>query len=163
MVLKMRMRDCGWACFDGEGFEVVQRGGALGEAQYLGDRFDRVQTMDLVVRKLQYGHLREGMYGGAIALEEDARGVAAEARLRARLAPGKEETGGEALDVPLEWAADGLVEVVDVEDEAAIGRGEGAEVADVGVAAELGVDAGVGAEREIAGHDGHRSAKESEG
>ena len=141
----------------------MQRGGALGEAQYVGDRFDRVQTMDLVVRKLQYGHLREGMYGGAIALEEDARGVSAEARLRARLAPGKQETGGEALDVPLEWAADGLVEVVDVEDEAAIGRGEGTEVADVGVAAELGVDAGVGAEGEIAGHDGHRSAKESEG
>ena len=31
------------------------------------------------------------------------------------------------------------------------------------VAAELGVDAGVGAKGEIAGHDGHRSAKESEG
>jgi hypothetical protein len=33
----------------------------------------------------------------------------------------------------------------------------------VRVAAKLGVDAGVGAEREIAGHDGHRAAKESEG
>jgi hypothetical protein len=81
----------------------------------------------------------------------------------AGLAAGEDEAGGHALDVPLEGAADGLVEVVDVEDEAAVGRGEGAEVADVGVAAELGEDAGVGAEREIVGHDRDGSAEEAEG
>ena len=83
--------------------------------------------------------------------------------LGARLAAGEHEAGGHALDVPLEGAADGFVEVVDVEDEAAVGRGEGAEVADVGVAAELGEDAGVGAEGEIAGHDRDGSAEEAEG
>ncbi len=83
--------------------------------------------------------------------------------LRARLAAGENEAGGHALDVPLEGAADGLVEVVKVEDEAAVGRGEGAQVAHVGVAAELGVDAGVGAEREVVRHDGHGSAEEAEG
>jgi hypothetical protein len=94
-----------------------------------------VQAMDLVVRELQHGHLREGMHRGAIALEECTRGVAAEAVLRARLAASEDDAGGEALDIPLEWAADGLVEVVDVEDEAAVGGGEGPEVADVRVAA----------------------------
>ena len=60
------------------------------------------------------------------------------------LAPGQDEAGGEAFDVPLEGAEGGLVEVVDVEDEAAVGAGEGAEVANMGVAAELAADAGVG-------------------
>ena len=75
-------------------------------------------------------------------------GVAAGGVLCAGFAAGEDEAGGHALDVPLEWAADGLVEVVDVEDETAVGRGEGAEVAYVGVAAELGKQSGVGAERE---------------
>jgi len=103
--------------------------------------------MDLIVSEFQHGHLREEVHRGAIALEEGSRGVAAEAVFCACLASGEDEAYGEALDVPLEWAANGLVEVVDVEDEAAIGRGEGSEVADVRVAAELGEDAGVGAER----------------
>ena len=67
------------------------------------------------------------------------------------------------LDVPLEGAADGLVEVVDVEDEAGVDAGEGAEVADVGVTAELGVDARVGPERQVGGHDRRSSAEEAEG
>jgi len=56
--------------------------------------------------------------------------------------PAEDEAGGHALDVPLEGAVDGFVEVVDVKDEAAVWRGEGSEVADVGVAAELVGDAG---------------------
>ena len=141
----------------------MQRGGALGEAQDLRDGLDALQAVDHVARKLEHGHAREGVHVGAVAGQEGAGGVMAGTVLGAGFATGEDEAGGHALDVPLEGAADGLVEVVDVEDEAAVGRGEGAEVADVGVAAELGVDAGVGAEGEIAGHDGHRSAKESEG
>ena len=53
-------------------------------------------------------------------------------------APGKHQRGGHALQVPLEGAADGLVKVVDVEDQPAVGRGKGAQVAHVRVAAELG-------------------------
>ena len=83
---------------------------------------------------------------GAVGGEEGVGGVAAVAVLGASLAAGEDEAGGHALDVPLEGAADGFVEVVEVEDEAAVGRGKGAEVADVRVAAELGEDAGIGAE-----------------
>ncbi len=79
------------------------------------------------------------------------------------LAPGEEDAGGHALDVPLEGTGDGLVEVVDVEDDAAIETGEGAEVADVGVSAELVEDGGVGGEGEIGGHDGDGSAEVAEG
>ena len=83
--------------------------------------------------------------------------------LVARLASGKDDGCGHAFEVPLEGAADGFVEVVDVEDEAAVGCGEGAEIADVGVAADLRFDAGVGDDGEICSHDGSRSTEEDEG
>ena len=47
------------------------------------------------------------------------------------------EAGGEPLDVPLPRTRQGLVEVVDVEDELAVRGREGAEVREVGVTAEL--------------------------
>jgi hypothetical protein len=57
------------------------------------------------------------------------------------LAAGDLQTGGQALDVPFPWAPRGLVEVVDVEDEATLGRPEGAEVRQVRVAAGLNAQA----------------------
>ena len=51
---------------------------------------------------------------------------------------------GQALDVPLERAGKRLVEVVEVEDEVALGRREAAEVREMGVTAELHVEAGAG-------------------
>jgi hypothetical protein len=137
--------------------------GALGDAHDLGDGLDVVQAVDLVAREGEHRHAREGVHDAAIARQEGKCGVAAVAALRACLAAGEDEAGGHALDVPLERAADGLVEVVNVEEEVTVGRGEGAEVADVRVAAELGEDAGVLAEREIVGHDGHGAAEEAEG
>ncbi len=83
--------------------------------------------------------------------------------LRGQGASGEHKAGGKPLQVPLEGTADGLIEVVDVEDEAAVGRGECAEVADVGVSADLINDAGVGQGGEIGGHDGDGSAKVAEG
>ena len=147
----------------GEGLEVMKRSGALGEAQYLGDGFDGLQSVNLIVRQLQHGHLGEAVQRAAIAFEEGLRSVKAEAVLGACLASGEQEAGGHSLDVPLEGASDGFVEIVDVEDEAAIGRGKGPKVANVRIATELGENTRVGAKREIAGHDGHRSAEETEG
>ncbi len=57
--------------------------------------------------------------------------------LEAALAAGHDDARREALQVPLPGAGQGLVEVVDVEDLGARGRGVGAEVREVGVAAEL--------------------------
>ena len=80
-----------------------------------------------------------------------------------RGAPGQHQRSGHALQIPLEGAADGFVEVVDVEDQPAIGRGEGAEVAHMRVAAELADDAGGGQLREVSGHHRRRAAKVAEG
>jgi hypothetical protein len=52
--------------------------------------------------------------------------------LEAVFAAGDREAGTESLDVPLPGPGQRLVEVVEVEDEAAVGGGEGAEVREVG-------------------------------
>jgi len=57
----------------------------------------------------------------------------------------------------------GLVEVVDVEDDAPLRRGEGAEVHQVRVAAGLHADAGAGRARQVGRHDRRRAAVEGEG
>ena len=58
------------------------------------------------------------------------------------VARGNEDADGQALDVPLPRTGQGLVEVVDVEDEAALGRCVEAEVREVGVAATLHIEPG---------------------
>ena len=63
----------------------------------------------------------------------------------AAVAPGDREAGDEPLDVPLERSRQGLVEVVDIEDERPVRRRIDAEVGEVRVAAELRVQVGPGA------------------
>ena len=53
---------------------------------------------------------------------------------------GHHDAGGQPLHVPLPGPGQCLVEVVAVEDELAFGRTEDAEVGEVGVAADLGVE-----------------------
>jgi len=72
------------------------------------------------------------------------------------------EAGSEALDVPLERSRRRLVEVVDVEHQAAVGRGEPPEVGQVGVTAELHLEIGGGRHREIGRHDERRAPVEGE-
>jgi hypothetical protein len=107
----------------------------------------------------------------AILTEEALYGFATGGTFDAGFATGEEDAGREALEVVLEGAMNGLVEVVDVEDEWGVGcrgrgsdgAGEGAEVGDVGVTADLGKDAGVGVAGEVGGHDGDGTAEETEG
>ena len=72
-------------------------------------------------------------------------------------------TGGHALEVPFEGRSAGFIEVIDIEDEAAIRGSVGTEVAHVGIAADLRDDAGVGQRSEVSGHDRHSAAEEAEG
>src|SRR4051794_19777991 len=95
-------------------------------------------------------HLTPVFAGGA------RDGGAAIARLEAAVEPCDLEARGQALDVPLERAGMRLVEVVDVEDQAAVGRGEHAEVAEVRVPAELDGQIRARSGGEIAGHDPRR-------
>ena len=103
----------------------------------------------------------------AIALAVLARAAAstialAVARREAALARGDHDAGRQPLDVPLPGAGERLVEVVDVEDEAPLGRAEDAEVREVGVTAALHVEARARRRREVGGHDRRGAAIERE-
>ena len=122
--------------------------------------------MDLVAGHVDDGHAGERLDELAVAGNAGMDGFVAFFLLclaGGSFTPGEHQAGGDAFQIPLEGAADGFVEIVDVEDESSVGCGEGAEVADVGVAADLVDDAGVGQEREVRGHDGHGATEESEG
>ena len=71
----------------------------------------------------------------------------------AEVAPGDLEARRKTFDVPLPRAGEGLIEVVDVEEHLALGRGEDAEVEQVGVAAELHVETGDRSPGEVGRHD----------
>src|SRR5215212_9456454 len=88
--------------------------------------------------------------------------LAAIRRIEAFVAPRHPEACGEAFYVPLPRPVQGLVEVVEVEEQGALRGGVRTEVQEVGVAAELGLDAGLRGAREIVGHDDGRSPQERE-
>jgi hypothetical protein len=75
---------------------------------------------------------------------------------------GDDDAGHQSLHVPLERPRVGLVEVVEVEHQTPIGRGEEAEVRQMGVAAELDGQVGGGAGRQVGGHHRGRSSQEGE-
>jgi hypothetical protein len=66
------------------------------------------------------------------------------------------------FDVPLERSGQRLVEVVDAEHQPPVGRGEPTEVGEVGVTAELDVEASAVSGREVGGHDVRGTAEERE-
>lgn len=77
--------------------------------------------------------------------------------------PGRDrDTGREPFDVPLEGAGEGLVEVVEVEEQGAFRGGVQAEVQQVGVAAQLDGEPGVGLGGQVCRHDGGAPAQERE-
>ena len=85
------------------------------------------------------------------------------ARENPRSRPGNLEAGRQALHIPLPGAGKCLVKVVDVEDQAALGRAEHPEVGQMGVTAALHGDARVRRGGQIVGHDQRRTAEEGEG
>ena len=84
-------------------------------------------------------HLREARHRFAVLAHRRRHDRAAGRIVEAALPAGDRETGGKPLDVPLERPRQRLVEVVEAEDEPPVRRGEDAEVREVRVAAELGV------------------------
>ncbi len=128
-------------------------------------RLERIeQAGDLVdvdpgVPDLQEAHCRVAEHLGAVAADGLPRRGVGVAVAEALLAGGDREAGRQALEVPLERGRQGLVEVVDVEDQAPVGRGEHAEVQQVRVAARLHPDAGRRRVRQIPGHRRGRAAE----
>ena len=106
------------------------------------------------------GHLAHAL---PVGQAEGHDGFGAHALGEAPHPPRHDHAGGEALHVPLPGTGERLVEIVAVEDELALGRAEDAEVGEVGVAADLGVQARARGAREVGGHDQGGAPEEGEG
>ena len=102
-------------------------------AQLLHHRLD----VDVGVPHRQVGHLGELAHRRPIRAQDAQEHLLAILGRIAVLAPGDGEAGREPLDVPLPRPGKGLVEVVDVEDQPALRRGERTEVHQVRVATHL--------------------------
>ena len=102
-------------------------------------------------------HVQEGLLGepphrGAVALARRQGHLAAGLGREPVVPSGHGQARGQPLDIPLERAGQGLVEVVDVEDQVALGRGERAEIRQVGVTAQLHPKPGGGRAGQVRGH-----------
>ncbi|MNT09472.1 hypothetical protein D3C72_1442570 [compost metagenome] len=157
---------------------VDRLGRAVGEhargaaARLLDDReFGRVFGAELQqglrgeprVPGLQRVHACEGPHAVAVGLGQLLHGLAPDARLETPVARGHHERGGQPAHVPVEGALQGFVEIVDVEDQRALGAGKEAEVREVRIAAQLRRDAAVRQPGEVVRHQAGGAAVEREG
>ena len=95
------------------------------------------------------------MYGGKCRVVEGY--------LRKSIAPASDEdTRGKAFDIPLPWTNGCLVEVVDVEEQAALRRGVQPKVGQMGVTTDLRLNARRRCCGQVFGHHDRGSSEESE-
>ncbi len=141
--------------------EGVVRGGAFGLAQSVVNK-SSAGVAHLMAHELEEGEFAELVHQHAVGVDALANGELGVFILVARFAGGEHERDGEPLEVPFEGRLRGFVKVVDVKEELAVGSGETAKIAHVGVAADLDVDAGRGQRGEVLGHERDRAAVETE-
>ncbi len=126
------------------------------------EQMDDLFDVDVRVPDLQVGHESHGAHRLAVGLAQRQDGLLPDALGETADPAGHHEARGETLDVPLPRPGQGLVEVVAVEHEGALGRAERAEIGEVGVSAHLGVQTGARRGRQVGGHDQRRPAEERE-
>ena len=118
---------------------------------------------DAGVPDVQRAHL--GVFAQVLAIAGRARHrrIAAGGIGKPIIPGGEHEGGDEALEIPFPWGRQGLVEIVDVEQNIALRRGEAPEIHQVAIAAGLHMDAGDRGLGEIRRHDRRGAAIEGEG
>ena len=134
----------------------------LAPARLFGDLVEKFPRLEMVVP-----HVESALLGGladalAVSVHAGDHDVATIGGREAAVTTHDLEARGEALDVPLPRAGQGLVEVVDVEDELPFGCSEHAEVRQMRVAATLHPYSGMRCVREVGSHDRGRAAVERE-
>ncbi len=106
-------------------------------------------------------HARKRVHRAAIASQQYGGRLSTGRALATGFAARQDDTGRQPLHVPLKWPADGFVEVVNVEHQPAIGRGVGAQIANMCISAQLGKDAGIRQHRQVGGHHRNGPAKKT--
>ena len=104
------------------------------------------------VPDLHRGHLGELRHRRPIGADRRDRGIASVGLAEAVVARCDREARGHPFQVVLERAGQRLVEVVEVEQQLSLGDAN-TEVRQMGVAAELNVEAGPGRVLQVGGHD----------
>src|SRR6476661_8542506 len=84
------------------------------------------------------------------------------ALLEPDMTAGQNHTGGQTLEVPFPWSRKCFIEVIDVEDQAALRRSKATEVGEVGIAAGLHREARAWGVGKVSGHDRGRAAIKGE-
>jgi hypothetical protein len=113
----------------------------LGLHQRVQHWLDLAQPVHLSTAHLDVRHPGKGAHLRGVALDAPFHSLPGGGFLVTGTTSGQHQRGGHALQVPFEGSADGLIEVVDVEDQSAVGRGISTQVAHMRVAAELADDA----------------------
>ena len=141
----------------------VQRRGPLGLQQRIVHRLHRSDAMHLEPSHFEARHLGKSAHLGAVALDARLHGLPGRGLLVIRFAPRQHQRRGHALQIPLKRSANGLVEIVDVEHQPAVGRGKRAQVAHVRIAAQLAQDARIGQRGQVRRHHWRCAAKIAKG
>ena len=141
--------------------QVVEWSGPLGLAKHGAHGRDLQFTQHQVARKFQHRQLGELPHSFPVLSGERQYRVFALTFGVSRLAAGQHDTGSHAFYIPFPRSVNGLVEVVDIENQLAVwSSSERAEVLDVSVAADLNLNSGAGQLREVRGHQRRRAPVE---
>ena len=119
-------------------------------------------AVDGVSRHIENRLAREFANGPAVPGGKRLRGAFRSGAAMPGLPAGQHDAGRHALEVPLEGSADGLVEIVQIEDQFAVRGGERPQVLHVRISTQLSQQAGVGQPPEVRRHDGRGAAEERE-
>ena len=128
----------------------------------LGGHHGDVVEIDPRVPDVEVRHARVLVHRRAVRARHGPVDPVALVVAEAAIATGHREARDEPLHVPLERTGQRLVEVVDAEDEPSIGSGEGTEVREVGVAAELDLQTRPRLARQVGRHEVGGTAVERE-
>ena len=131
-------------------------------AEPLADAGEDLVGVEARVPEVEIAHLRELAHRLPVRAAHGRHGAAPVAGAEPRVARCHRDAGAEPLQVPLPRPREGLVEVVQVEDELPVRRGEAAEVRQVGVAAELRGEPGARGLGQVRRHDRRAAAEEGE-
>ena len=135
---------------------------ALARTHEAVDRRHQRRLGQMGVPDLHRGHLGELGHRRPVGAHRGECGVASVGLAEAVVARRDREARRHPLQVVLERAGQRLVEVVQVEQQLPLGGREHAEVRQMGVAAELNLQAGPGRVLQVGGHDLGRAAVEGE-
>ena len=126
------------------------------------DSRDHLFDVDAGIPDFQNRHVAVFRHAFPIRAHAGQHGILGVASTEAILTGRQNEACGEALDIPLPRRGEGLIQIVDVENDPSFGRGISAEVEQMAVAARLHAQAGCRRARQVGRHVECRSPVKGE-